>query len=144
MKKLLVERFQELAGLKPLYTLSEEYKGTDLLEALKDLQKRLTAEGLKVAPLQRGNEFKKEITDTVAADVTMAALLLSDDRAYAVVNQMASSKLDNILKGMGLEDTKFTPGEKIATDDQESGSISVGNRQKYPKSCYQIMLTQAK
>ena len=144
-KTILTERFQQLAGLKSLYTLNEEYKGTDLLEALKDLQKRLTAESFNVAPLQKDNEFKKEITDKVGADGSkLAALLLQGDIAKIVVNEMASPQLDKILKEMGLEDSKFTPGEKIATSAQEPGSISVDHRQKYPKGCYQISLTQAK
>ena len=149
-KTILTERFQQLAGLKSLYTLNEEYKGTDLLEALKDIQKRLTAESFNVAPLQKDNEFKKEITDKVGADGSMlAAILMSTTKdnsggtsAKIVVNEMASSKLDKIVKEMGLEDSKYTPGEKIATSAQEPGSISVDHRQKYPKGCYEITLHQ--
>ena len=32
MKKLLIERFQELAGIKPLYTLNEAIKLADIMD----------------------------------------------------------------------------------------------------------------
>ena len=130
--------------------LKEEYKGTDLLVALKDLHKRLTAEKFNVAPLQKGSGFDKEITDKVGVDGSMLAAILNDTTkdnsggtsAKIVVNEMASSKLDKIVKEMGLEDSKYTTGDKIAKSAQAPGSISISHKQKYPKGCYEITLHQ--
>ena len=130
--------------------LKEEYKGTNLLDTLKDIQKKLTAESFNVAPLQKGSDFKKEITDKVGADGSkLAAILMGVTKTNAggtiariVVNEMASSQLDNILKGMGLEDTKYKPGDKTATSLQGPESISISNRQKFPKGCYMVELYQ--
>ena len=130
--------------------LKEEYKGTNLLDTLKDIQKKLTAESFNVDPLQNDNDFKKEITDKVGADGSMLAAILMDTTktnaggttAKIVVNEMASSKLDSILKGMSLEDSKYKPGDKIATSLQGPESISISNRQKLPKGCYTVTLYQ--
>ena len=131
--------------------LKEEYKGTDLLAALKDLHKRLTAEKFDVAPLQKGRDFDKAITDKVGTDGSMLAAILMDNTkdnsggtsAKIVVNVLALSKLDQIVKEMGLEDSKYTTGDKIAKSTQEPGSISISGKQKYPKGCYEITLHHA-
>jgi hypothetical protein len=146
-----VKRFQKLAGIiTEGVLLKEEYKGTNLLDTLKDIQKKLTAESFNVAPLQKGNDWKKEITDKIGADGSkLAAILMVPGQTNAggtnakiVVNEMASSQLDSILKGMGLEDSKYKPGDKIATSLQGPESISISNRQKYPKGCYEVVLYQ--
>tara|TARA_R100001015_G_C4591648_1_gene147124 strand:- start:53 stop:1105 length:1053 start_codon:yes stop_codon:yes gene_type:complete len=152
-------RMQKLAGViseeEYKNRLNEEYKGKDLLGALKEIQKKLTAEKINVAPLQTGRDFSDEIKNKVANNQNLAAILLNKSGTHAlqasakiIVNGMASSKLDQILKGMGFEKQRFEKGGKISKDLSEPGEIFIGNEQSYKLGkdgfLYDVLLGQIK
>ena len=158
--KLMMERLEsprltqtELNYKKSL--LKEEYKGKDLVGALKEIHKKLIAEKFNVAPLQTGRDFSDEIKNKVANNQNLAAIALDKSGTHAlqatakiIVNGMASSKLDSILKGMGLEKERFEKGEKIAKGLAEPGEIYIGDEQSYKLGedgfIYDVLLGQMK
>tara|TARA_R110000744_G_scaffold7132_1_gene24449 strand:- start:468 stop:998 length:531 start_codon:yes stop_codon:yes gene_type:complete len=72
-KTLLIERFQQLAGIKPLYTLSEALN-KPMIEFGKDLQKRLDGVGFDSKLFNNKGSVPDNVRQTIAKNAKLAGI----------------------------------------------------------------------
>ena len=73
MKQLLKERFQQLAGIRPLYTLSEALN-KPMIEFGKDLQKRLEGVGFSSKLFNNEGSVPDDVKNKIAEDPKLAGI----------------------------------------------------------------------
>ena len=98
-KSLLTERFQQLAGLKPLYELNEALN-KDLKDFGTDLKKFLEEKGLKV---KLGQGSPMSLYEPIGKNDTLAALqLYNGEDLFVIVNDSKIDVLKELIKKYNL------------------------------------------
>ena len=105
MKKgLLTERFQQLAGIKPLYAINSlnEALNKSLMDFGTDVKAFLESKDLKVA-MKKGDP--RNFSSKIEEDPSLAAIILSnqDNDLNIIVNDSKMDVLEDIVKKYNLK-----------------------------------------